>query len=588
MKAGLGFLPRCHAPEIVGGALRLASLWANREFPHGDVGVDAAVCRSLSRGLGFWFPWEEGAVLSLPDPVGTTADTFGRPADAHGPLWPLLGAPIAAVTRDGYLALQVLSWITGILTIVAARRLFARFAEGEAGERAGRLAAWGVALSLLLCDYSGNGSLYAGQCLATLLLPLAAGSLASASEALAAGAVLGAGYLVSYQAALFIPLFTLAAAVALGPVRALRPLVLAGAACLAVALPWFARNAIVFGDPLHSSNAAFFDAKVGPTWIDTTAARPRMVIDPGYGDLWGSLRTWTSLNTGYLLAMVAVALPGLAWFAPGGLARMLGIRRGARPSLAGMLLLGEALALFATAAICPQPRTRHVVPLLPILAGAAAVELARGPRVLPALAAAAAAYGGLWWCGLAQFTAHSREWWYVAGTIPLAIAAAVPALRPRLGPLALAALALLGAARVVATTDASRCTAAFGPPAQIGAWTPTPTFYETLADPWNEGAVREVAAQMTELAGALEAEGCALLYADVAFRSSWPRRLLTCRGRVEWPFAPRIIPFFGADAVVVPNGILGTSALDDWLVRQGASKVRETRSFTAWKIPRKE
>jgi hypothetical protein len=235
---------------VAGALLRCGSLAANYGFPHGDVHLDAATAESLARGLGFWTPWEEGTSLRA-DAIGLTPRTFGHAADQHGPLWPLLGAPFAWITGDGVLALQLMSWIFGVLTIPVAAALF-----GKVSAAAGSGAAWAIALALPLCDYAGNGSLYAPQALGVLLLPLVAGELESWTRPLAAGVLLGLLFLLNYQCAVLAPAFGIAVLAARG-VKGLTPTAMAAAGCFSVCVPWFIRNYTLFGDPLFTTNPHF-------------------------------------------------------------------------------------------------------------------------------------------------------------------------------------------------------------------------------------------------------------------------------------------------------------------------------------------
>ena len=251
---------------VLGGLWRLASFGFNA-WPHGDVVIDAAIAESLA--------WRGQLVVPFVDvryyPIERFG--FGYPLDQHPPLWPLLGAPLAWLTGDGYVALKLVSLLIGTmlipLTYLALRR--------HVGNGPALLASALTAGSFPLVDFSGNGSLWAllaalylawlwvlpvtaltpalSQREIRLPLPLGEGLGVRARWALL-GLVMGLGYLTNYPAVVLPVALAVLHLVRHGR-QSFRMSVLAGPALSAVVLlltiaPWLVYNASVFGGPFWS------------------------------------------------------------------------------------------------------------------------------------------------------------------------------------------------------------------------------------------------------------------------------------------------------------------------------------------------
>ncbi|HZO25050.1 MAG TPA: hypothetical protein VFH48_03545 [Chloroflexota bacterium] len=251
---------------VLGGLWRLASFGFNA-WPHGDVVIDAAIAESLA--------WRGQLVVPFVDvryyPIERFG--FGYPLDQHPPLWPLLGAPLAWLTGDGYVALKLVSLLIGTmlipLTYLALRR--------HVGNGPALLASALTAGSFPLVDFSGNGSLWAllaalylawlwvlpvtaltpalSQREIRLPLPLGEGLGVRARWALL-GLVMGLGYLTNYPAVVLPVALAVLHLVRHGR-QSFRPSALAGPALSAVVLlltiaPWLVYNASVFGGPFWS------------------------------------------------------------------------------------------------------------------------------------------------------------------------------------------------------------------------------------------------------------------------------------------------------------------------------------------------
>lgn len=546
---------------VVGTLLRIGSLVANLDLPHGDVHLDAATAESLAKGRGFWTPWEEGAVWR-DDPIGAGRAEWGHPADQHGPLWPLLAAPLVPLAGGrGVLALQLVSLLFGLAAIPAAAALF-----GKLSPRAGIGAAWACALSLALCDYSGNGSLYSAQVLGVLALPLVAGELDSRARALAAGAVLGLLFLLNYQCAVLIPAFGIAVLAVQG-LRSLGSLALAAAACVAVALPWFGRNALVFGDPFYTTNPQYVAYNLRLVSLDLEGSRPSLVsaVEPKH--LWYGLQRWFPSNLAYWIATSHLALPVLPLFAPGGLARMLGLRAGEGRSLAGAILLATLLALLLVSAAWPSPKARYVVPIVAILAGAAMAELTEGARFLPA-AAMAATTALLGW-SLGAGTSLGFPWAegrYLLPTLLLPFAALSATLRTALPAIALLLVTLFGAFRVWLGLDrvaAARFLAGDPTQAQLfGA--PTATFYDVIGGPTTESFNKSELFDLKRCAQRLSDVGTQRVLGPVELYALWKGAIVAAPpflNRFDLGVLPRVQAVYDADGLVLPVGFLTSPEL---------------------------
>lgn len=547
------------AATVVGALLRAGSFAANLGFPHGDVHLDAATAESLAAGRGFWTPWEEGTTLR-PDAIGASPAEMGHAADQHGPLWPLLGALPAKITGDGVLALQILSLLAGIATIPVAARLFGRW-----GPRAGAFAAWACALALPLCDYSGNGSLYAAQTLGVLALPLVAGELARARDALAAGAWIGLLILLNYQCAALAPAFAAAVVVARGARASLRPIGLAAIAGAVVVSPWLARNAAVFGDPFFTTNFAYVAGKIGKVSVELAGERPRMVVGSvPLGELAAAAARWIPVNFAVLVPAMHLALPVLPFFAPGGLARLVAREPGARPAFAGAWVVAAFVALLAAAVAWPTPKSRYVVPLVAFAAGASMVELTRKPRFL--WAAAAAAVSAALAAAIDAPAFGGFPWLETVFLLPTLVAPAL-ALAPRaerwLPVAALAAIAAHGAFRVALQLDRELACRAFGlPPSDAPRFgPPTATFYDVMGAPFTEGPELLELRELEAAADLLATSRATVVVGPIEIARRWRGGLVSPPARSDSEGIRRTLAAFRADACVVRSDFPLTSFL---------------------------
>lgn len=560
---------------IVGALLRLGSLSANIEFPHGDVHLDAATARSLATGRGFWTPWEEGSSFR-PDAISLTNEGFGHAADQHGPLWPLIGAPLTWLTRgDAVLALQIASLIAGILTIPIAYKVISKF-----NEKAAVWFAWACALCLPLCDYSGNGSLYAAQVFGILALFLVARDLKRSRDALYAGICLGALFLLNYQCIVIIPAFALAAVWSLGISASVRPLSIAAAACVAATTPWFIRNYLVFNNPFYNSNIEFVVHQLAGVLgeqkhlIDTTGERILLTSTATPADFWAGVKSWTFDNFCYWIVTMHLALPVLPFFALGGFQRMLMKREDGTRPLVGALFIFSFLGLLLISSVWPTPKARYLVPMITLAAGAGMYELVAGARFIYAaisviLTLTAAKILGLGLTTISLFPwifiqlpkgssgFPNREMSILLFTLLIPLISIVSNYRKFLPAIALAILALHGAFRVTISLNKELCAQVFGIKVEGKSMfgPATATFYEILGGPFIEGFELRELFDLKRGAIRLKETEAVRAIAPVEFSYFWDGQIVSMPSfakRFDLNILPKTLGAFQADALVVP------------------------------------
>jgi hypothetical protein len=577
----------------VASVLRVGSFIANFGFPHGDVHLDAATSESLGRGRGFWTPWEEGACFR-PDELTPNPQLFGHPVDQHGPLWPLFGAPFTWLTGgDGVLALQIVSMIFGIATIPVAALLF-----GKVSARAGCFAAWACALAIPLCDYSGNGSLYMAEVFGILALPLVAGELDSPRRSIGAGIWLGLLFLLNYQCAVLVPAFVAAVFVVMG-LRGVKPLALAGIGCVAAVFPWLVRNAMVFGDPLYTTNPQYIVHHLRLVGIDLKGERPMLTGTATCGQLWAGAQHWFPTNFAYWATTIHLALPILPLFAPAGFARMLGLRAGDRRSLSGVLVLSCFVALLVISSLWPSPKARYVVPLVGLVAGAAMVELVEGARFLPAILVSLGTVLLGWWLDAPNHMGFPwREGRFLLPTLLIPFLAISSLMRAALPTIALALLVVHGSFRVFLSVDrAAAARLLFSNPDAVRSFgPPSPTFYDVLAGPIEEGYDKATEVELRRIAGRLRDFGIQRAIAPPELYTFWRGRLVTLppfANRFDLGVLPTTRDVFAADGLVVPLRLTEDpntrNAIYAWLSKLKATSIFGTEDgaafYVAFQIP---
>ena len=350
----------------LGCALRLLAL-AWHTHPRGDVLLDVGVTRSLEQGEGFGAGFERGLALALDDRPVPPRDR----ADQHAPLWPLLGVPLSALTGSPFAGLKLGSLLCGLALLLLTGKAAARLVAGtEAPRGLPGLAVALVALSFVLSDYSGNGSLYIAQACVVLLLMLLLGAERPRWTLL--GLTLGAALLLNHQALVLLPVPALVLLAAAEPGRRGRAaLAGAGAAALALVLflPWALRNAQVFGSPFYSANLFYPLSKAGVEphlGLEDGLPVARFVPPPLLEWLLPAERVWLPRNALYTFATGLVLWPGLGALVAAGALPLLAAARARRDRglLAALALLG---VLLAVALAWPDIKLRYLVPITPLV-----------------------------------------------------------------------------------------------------------------------------------------------------------------------------------------------------------------------------
>lgn len=374
---------------VVALVLRAFALEAH-EHPRGDVLLDVGVAQSLAEGEGFASGFERGVVRVK---GGDTPLPPQGWADQHPPLWPLLASlPTRLGLTSSFGALKLLSWIASLMLLLMMLRAADRLLEDLSGAH-GRLPLLGAALlglSFVMIDGAGSGALYAVQ--AVLLLMLVEALAAARPSALRLGALLGALCLLNHQCLVLLPVPLLvlwlspparADAAKAEPSRGAALLV--GARALAVALliqlPWWWRNAELFGDPLFSVNGLYLLYRAGvPLEFAVEDGQPvlRFVETLGPARLPGVMLGNLRQNLPWLCGALIMSTGGLALAVLAGLPQLLRSAWTTRNRRLLALLLIFAVQV-GVSLLWPAAKLRYLVPLTPLAILLALRVVARAP-----------------------------------------------------------------------------------------------------------------------------------------------------------------------------------------------------------------
>ncbi len=341
--------------------------------PRGDVLLDVGVARSLAAGEGFAAGFERGTALVRGDAAPGPQDR----ADQHPPLWPLVGAALSWLAGSSFGGLQLGSLLFGWLLLLLVWRVTDRLVEGLNGAPDGlpALATALAGVSFLLVEYSADGALYGAQACGVLLL---VETLAAPRPSLLRiGAVCGALLLLNHQNLVLLPLPLLvlwcgaAPGVPGGFGRGRVLGVAAGALGVAALcqLPWWWRNASVFGDPLHSVNGLYFlyHAGIEPVFaIEGGAPVMRFLDALTSGHVVAAFKTYLPPNLLYVFTTGLVVWPGLLGVVAAG-ALPLALRAFADRDRRLLALLGAAALLLAVSVLWPATKLRYLVSLTPLV-----------------------------------------------------------------------------------------------------------------------------------------------------------------------------------------------------------------------------
>ncbi len=345
------------APGIL---LRIASIGFN-DMPHGDVLIDAVAAESVAENGRFAVP----LALASSSRSGRGAETL---LDYRQPLWPLLAAPLVWLSGDGYRAARALSFVSGIaflwVAYVAFHDLF--------GRSVAVVVFVCCTYSYLLVDFSGNGSLYQLQALFFLAFVSLVGHADRTPYAILVGAIAGCAFLLHPSgvvlaiALVLIPLLQWRWGRVANPGR---EILLPLAAAVLIALPWLARNLVLFGS-LLPSGSDYLWFKLGVPWtIGVEDSQPFVIFagGPSPHHAWTMAR-WFVQNTFYGLRQIAVLAPVFALVAPLGVFLVWKRLRTERRAEDAALLLVPALFCLLTFA-WPVVKFRTFVVLVPLAFG---------------------------------------------------------------------------------------------------------------------------------------------------------------------------------------------------------------------------
>ena len=357
----------CLLAIALGLVLRVLSAhW--HEHPRGDVLLDVGVARSLEQGAGFHSGFERGTALMQGDGPVPPQDV----ADQHPPLWPLIGAALGALAGSAFAGLQLGSLLAGALLLLLVWRQADRLVEGCVGARDGlpALACALLALGFVMIDASGNGSLYIVQACGVVALVGAAG--AARPSALRLGLLLGALWLLNYQALVLLPVPLLVLLLAARPGErraALLTGLLAIAVTALVQVPWWWRNQIVFGHPFYNVNGFYplYSSGVQPALaIEAGLPVARMPEASLLVALVRGLSLWVPANVLYLVSTSLMLWPGfVGLLAAGALPLLARALRDRDRRLLACFLCSAALA--GVALLWPDMKLRYCVALTPLV-----------------------------------------------------------------------------------------------------------------------------------------------------------------------------------------------------------------------------
>ncbi len=290
-----------------------------------------------------------------------------------------MGASLTGLAGDGYTALRIWSVMLGVLVIPLSYLAF----RPSLGQGAALWVAGLVATAYLLIDFSGNGSLWILITAFYLLFVwrAAAAPITQPRNAVVLGIIIGLAFLVNYPAGVLAPALVLTALLQFGhkaiSATVIRGIAIAAAAALLVALPWFAFNSSLHGNPLWSQplqrQLGGGDTRVDVRVVDgdvikvnrleaaTPTARLRTTAANLYGNLGFLARQMLALApilNGFTVG--ALLILGLAYLGRGPFAGEEGARRLA--PVVAVLLCHAALALF-----WPTTKFRYLVPIFPLV-----------------------------------------------------------------------------------------------------------------------------------------------------------------------------------------------------------------------------
>lgn len=350
---------------ILASIPRMQSVDYNR-IPHGDITADAQAAASFYSQQRLIVP----ASASLSEPYFLLPGIQSNRLVSHPPIWSILGAGVLGALGlypnlgDAFFALKILSVIAGLSVIV----LSAIIARNIFGSVAGLLIAVWLAISYLMIDFSGNGSLYSLQAVTYLVWILVAYSRVQ-HKPVWLGAVSGIGYLVNHQSMIL----AAGSAVLLlvsskhSPKERLTHLCIVTGVTFAITFPWLLRNYLIYGDLFfsHALNATYVYVKAGISHID---AGYRSYYDIGIAErlqIFSMIvTTWIPNNLYYIARKLFVIAPVLFFFFSFAWIDYLFDTKRAKKMLPIIIICVLHLLISAS---WPITKFRYFVPLFPLV-----------------------------------------------------------------------------------------------------------------------------------------------------------------------------------------------------------------------------
>lgn len=239
---------------VAGIVVRVVAMWGANEA---NVTPDGArfmnIARSIERGHGFstpeaWPAWMNPERLPMPE-------TFKEPG------YPYAMVALHTVTGSLFRAGQIVSLVAGVLIPLLLYVLVRRL---DTDRGVAWVAAFLAAFSPLMIQqsvYVMAESLFVALLLGAFVLaarpPRWPGAARAPWQALGAGALFGAAFLVRGQALLAAPALALLLVRQRGAERGFGRITEAAGGALVAASPLLIRNVLAFGEPLHNDAAAF-------------------------------------------------------------------------------------------------------------------------------------------------------------------------------------------------------------------------------------------------------------------------------------------------------------------------------------------
>lgn len=354
----------------------LVGLRAGVPDPLDDSWEYGTVARSLLAGRGFRTPVVHPPLWTLRDAAGTV------PVLVHGPLLPVLLAPLVAVLGPG--VLDHVAWLAALFAALAALSIH-RLAERTHGPPTGTAAALAFTLSpLTLRAVHHDVALPLGACLLAVALEQLVRARPHGARA---GLALGAGLLVRPEFLLALPVL----AVLAGPAR-LRFVLVA----LAPLLPWMWHGWVHAGSPLFNLSSyllvGYWGSRPEISVMRDFALPPRAWPQVLAQELPGLPAKWLAYFPHALKRVLFAPSAFTGWLAPIG-TLLAAQSPGARPLAFACTALAALPLAIMTFTLFDE---RYVVPFLPaftLMAARGAGEAvdwlppwARRPRAwLPAL-----------------------------------------------------------------------------------------------------------------------------------------------------------------------------------------------------------